>query len=185
MSSPARLSLWLLPPSDHDPITTKLQTLITTTIPALFPNERFPIFAPHVTLAVGITASLFAGRTSQDWLDSLDLAAVTAGNVRVRLGGVGRGTTFTKKVFVRAMKEGGLLDLEGALQRAIFGRGSEEVLPARNQRSSVVTARRKTRLVVKRGRMGVKASGWDGVGVGRESEKREVFAGLFDTDVKK
>ena len=34
-------------------------------------------------------------------------------------------------------------------------RGLLEVLPAMNQRSSAITARRKTRFVVRRGRMGV------------------------------
>jgi hypothetical protein len=34
-------------------------------------------------------------------------------------------------------------------------RGREEVLPEMNQRSSAMTARRKTRFVVRRGRMGV------------------------------
>ena len=36
--------------------------------------------------------------------------------------------------------------------------GSEEVEPDMNQRSSAMTARRKTRLVVRRGRMGVGGS---------------------------
>jgi hypothetical protein len=46
-------------------------------------------------------------------------------------------------------------------------RGREEVEPEMNQRSSAITARRKTRLVVRRGRMGV-PSGWE----------RENFRGL-------
>jgi hypothetical protein len=37
-------------------------------------------------------------------------------------------------------------------------RGREEVLPETNQRSSATTARRKTRFVVRRGRMGVPAA---------------------------
>lgn len=37
-------------------------------------------------------------------------------------------------------------------------KGSEDVQPETNQRSSAITARRKTRLVVRRGRMGVPSS---------------------------
>ena len=48
--------------------------------------------------------------------------------------------------------------------------GREEVEPDMNQRSSAMTARRKTRLVVRRGMTGVGGSG--GVGDGRVREKR-------------
>jgi len=47
-------------------------------------------------------------------------------------------------------------------------RGREEVLPEMNQRSSAITARRKTRFVVRRGRIGVGSPGEEG----REREKR-------------
>jgi len=51
-------------------------------------------------------------------------------------------------------------------------RGLEEVEPEMNQRSSAITARRKTRFVVRRGRMSV-PSGWErenlrGLGAKRE-----------------
>ena len=46
------------------------------------------------------------------------------------------------------------------------------MLPEMNQSSSAITARRKTRLVVKRGRIGVVPCGSVGVGEGREREKR-------------
>jgi hypothetical protein len=46
-------------------------------------------------------------------------------------------------------------------------RGREEVLPEMNQRSSARTARRKTRLVVRRGRMGAPSG-----------EERENFRGV-------
>jgi hypothetical protein len=48
-------------------------------------------------------------------------------------------------------------------------RGRDEVEPEMNQRSSAITARRKTRLVVSRGRIGV---GGPPLGQGREREKR-------------
>ena len=52
-------------------------------------------------------------------------------------------------------------------------RGREEVLPEMNQRSSARTARRKTRLVVRRGRIGVYASEEVvEVGLGLDREKR-------------
>ena len=46
----------------------------------------------------------------------------------------------------------------------------EDVEPEMNHRSSAMTARRKTRLVVRRGSMGV--GGNAGSGEGRDSEKR-------------
>ena len=49
-------------------------------------------------------------------------------------------------------------------------RGKEDVEPEMNHSSSAITARRKTRLVVMRGRMGTGLSDWSGAG--RESEKR-------------
>ena len=51
-------------------------------------------------------------------------------------------------------------------------RGREEVLPEMNQRSSARTARRKTRFVVRRGRMGVpvgeERANFNGRGANRE-----------------
>jgi len=49
-------------------------------------------------------------------------------------------------------------------------RGIEEVLPEMNQRSSAITARRKTRLVVSRGRIGM--AGCVGSEEGRERANR-------------
>lgn len=49
-------------------------------------------------------------------------------------------------------------------------RGIEEVEPAMNQSSSAITARRNTRLVVRRGRIGV--GDREGSEEGREREKR-------------
>lgn len=54
-------------------------------------------------------------------------------------------------------------------------RGREEVLPEMNQRSSAMTARRKTRLVVRRGRMGI---GGDNGLVGLEGREREKRRGV-------
>lgn len=51
-------------------------------------------------------------------------------------------------------------------------RGSEEVLPEMNQRSSAITARRKTRLVVRRGRMGIGGEEGEEGSEGRDREKR-------------
>ena len=51
--------------------------------------------------------------------------------------------------------------------------GLEEVVPATNQRSSVVTARRKTRFVVSSGSIGMRVFGSAGVaGLGFDREKR-------------
>lgn len=48
-------------------------------------------------------------------------------------------------------------------------RGLEEVLPAMNQRSSPTTARRNTRLVVRRGRIGVGSLWPSSAGFDREN----------------
>lgn len=48
--------------------------------------------------------------------------------------------------------------------------GTEDVLPEMNQRSSATTARKKTRFVVRSGRMGIGGPG--GSAEGREREKR-------------
>lgn len=49
-------------------------------------------------------------------------------------------------------------------------RGRDEVEPATSQRSSAMTARKKTRLVVRRGSTGIGCD--EGSGEGREREKR-------------
>jgi len=52
-------------------------------------------------------------------------------------------------------------------------RGFEDVEPEMNQRSSAMTARRKTRFVVRSGRMGM--GGCDGSSADLEREKRSWF----------
>ncbi len=54
-----------------------------------------------------------------------------------------------------------------------------DVEPAMNQRSSAITARTKTRLVVRRGRMGV--GGNEGSGEGRDREKRRGGGAKMDS----
>lgn len=58
-------------------------------------------------------------------------------------------------------------------------RGFDDVDPATNQRSSAIRARRKTRFVVRRGRIGVGYS--EGFGDGRESEKRSCGGANMDS----
>ena len=68
-------------------------------------------------------------------------------------------------------------------------RGREEVLPLTNQSSSAMTARRKTRFVVRRGRMGVLGAEEVGIGDdssvaegGEEEEEEDAGAAGFDNE---
>lgn len=64
-------SLWLLPPSTS-PLTTALQSLISTSIPSLFPSTKVPDFIPHITLTSHIPCAS-TGNDSQAWLETLSL----------------------------------------------------------------------------------------------------------------
>ncbi|KAK4186399.1 putative cyclic phosphodiesterase [Podospora australis] len=71
-------SLWLVPPP-NSPVSDTLQNLISSTLPAKFPEEaasspRLPkpqFFFRHVTLTSEIPPSFFKDKTPQDWLNSI------------------------------------------------------------------------------------------------------------------
>ncbi|KAF8420821.1 2',3'-cyclic-nucleotide 3'-phosphodiesterase [Tirmania nivea] len=50
-------SIWLLPPTGSE-IELKLQRLIATTLPGVFPHTQLPLFPPHITLTNGVEPSL-------------------------------------------------------------------------------------------------------------------------------
>ncbi|CAN8105593.1 unnamed protein product [Discula destructiva] len=79
-------SLWLVPPSSH-PLHSILTTLITSSLPALFPaniTPPLPAFAPHLTLTSNIDPSIY-GSDPQGWLDSLPLPTAVASVVFERV----------------------------------------------------------------------------------------------------
>ena len=50
-------SIWLLPPSGSE-IESRLQRLIATILPSVFPNTQLPVFPPHITLTSDVDPSL-------------------------------------------------------------------------------------------------------------------------------
>ncbi|RPB27861.1 2, 3 cyclic phosphodiesterase [Terfezia boudieri ATCC MYA-4762] len=50
-------SIWLLPPAGSE-IESKLQRLIATTLPCVFPKAQLPLFPPHITLTDDVDPAL-------------------------------------------------------------------------------------------------------------------------------
>lgn len=101
-------SLWLLPPPGH-PLFTKLNTLITTTLPALFPAESTSavlspdFFAPHVTLTSEISPEVY-GSEPQLWLDSIEWPS--AGEVHVRFEELLSQDVFVRRCYIKVGIDG-------------------------------------------------------------------------------
>ncbi|KAM7203600.1 putative cyclic phosphodiesterase [Naviculisporaceae sp. PSN 640] len=99
-------SLWLLPPKSH-PLHSILTTLITSTLPSLFPEIIPPsstenaselhgmdssVFPPHMTITSSVCPSLY-GSDPQGWLDSLPFPATGSPNgVKVRFHATATGS---------------------------------------------------------------------------------------------
>ncbi|KAK4449653.1 putative cyclic phosphodiesterase [Podospora aff. communis PSN243] len=101
-------SLWLLPPPSH-PLHWILTTLITSTLPPLFPAESSSstlaphFFHPHMTLTSEISPSLY-GDNPQEWLDSIPFPS--ASEVRVRFRDVATQDVFFRRCYLRVGVEG-------------------------------------------------------------------------------
>lgn len=122
-------SLWLLPPPTH-PLYSKLQTLISSTIPTLlFPppsSTTPPSFSPHVTLTSEINPSIY-GDNPQQWLDSLSWPK--ANGVGIKFEGVRTEDVFFRRCYLKVRKEDGIKEL-AALARGegvLVGKGKEAV----------------------------------------------------------
>lgn len=122
-------SLWLVPPPDH-PVHQILTDLITTTLPARFPDvagssSGSPPFSPHMTLTSNIDPAVY-GSDPQAWLDSV---AWPAGrDVQVRFEDVRTQDVFFRRCFVKVGVDGGVGDI-AALARARGVEGEAEVGP--------------------------------------------------------
>lgn len=113
-------SLWLVPTPDSA-LHKALSTLITSSIPALYPIALPPRFSPHVTLTADTV------NTSDDpqiWLDGLELPLE---DLHVRIKEPQVGEIFFRKLTLRCQKDDALKALAGAGRRAGTGAGAEEV----------------------------------------------------------
>lgn len=108
-------SLWLIPPS-HSSLNQTLQSLISTSIPSLFPASQPPEFIPHITL----TSHIPATNTSSDpqtWLDNLTLPKLS--EVRIEEPKVGE--IFFQKLTLACAKSRGLTALAKACREQAVG----------------------------------------------------------------
>lgn len=111
-------SLWLVPPPSH-PLHEILATLITKTLPTIFPAEstsetlspRF--FSPHLTLTSDISPAVY-GFDPQAWLDSIPWPS--ADQVHVRFETVLSQDVFYRRCYLKVGMDG-VRDL-AALARA-------------------------------------------------------------------
>ncbi|KAK0615631.1 2',3'-cyclic-nucleotide 3'-phosphodiesterase [Bombardia bombarda] len=123
-------SLWLLPPPSH-PLHQILSTLISSTLPALFPAEASAdspsisphFFAPHMTLTSEIDPALY-GDDPQAWLDSIPWASLRD-QVHVRFEGIQSQDVLVRRCFIR-VSLGGVRKVVG-LARAWGVYGGEDV----------------------------------------------------------
>jgi 2',3'-cyclic-nucleotide 3'-phosphodiesterase len=97
-------SLWLLPP-ENSAVRETLQSLITTEIPGLLNNPSAPTFVPHVTLTSDIDILLLTKEfvDPEKWLSTLSWEF--DGVCHVQFKELAVGDKFTKKLFVRCIKE--------------------------------------------------------------------------------
>ena len=114
-------SLWLVPPPDSA-LHKTISTLITSTIPSLYPIALPPRFSPHLTLTADTVKS--SSDDPQKWLDGLDLP-VEKLEIRVKEPQVGQ--IFFRKLTLRCEKDDALKGLAAACRRAGTGAGAEEV----------------------------------------------------------
>ncbi|THX25281.1 2, 3 cyclic phosphodiesterase [Aureobasidium pullulans] len=106
-------SLWIIPPRDSS-FYKALQTLISTAIPPHFPNTKTHDFIPHVTITSNIDQSSY-GSDPQAWLSGLHLpSADQLEPIFVTLDVLEPGDAFVKKLTLRAVKNGQLLELAAA-----------------------------------------------------------------------
>lgn len=123
-------SLWLVPlPSS--PLHKHLATLITSSIPALYPHTTPPLhFSPHITLTAdtvpaSTSISSEPGAQLQQWLDDLDLpASVNTLHVKIKEPQVGE--AFFRKLTLRCEKSAELMALAAACRAASAGQQAEE-----------------------------------------------------------
>ena len=115
-------SLWLTP-TPNNPLHKTLTTLITTSIPALYPIAIPPRFSPHVTLTADTITN---EKDPQTWLDNLQLPDTTA-DLEVRVKEAQVGEIFFRKLKLRCEKTDALRELAGACRRAGTAEGEREV----------------------------------------------------------
>ena len=108
-------SLWLIPPSPSS-LETTVQTLITDTIPSLFPATNPPDFIPHITLTSHIPSDTTTSN-SQQWLDSLDLPELD--KVTIRQSRVGE--IFFQKLTLACLKTPELTTLATECRKQAVG----------------------------------------------------------------
>ena len=128
-------SLWLVPPPDSA-LYAALSTLITTSIPSIYPNANPFTFHPHITLTadtVAAPSSTSKGPTPeeiQQWLDGLDLPSTTTINLNVQIKEPQVGTPFFRKLTLRCENTSELKALAAACRKKAgsgTGFGEEEV----------------------------------------------------------
>ncbi|KAK4986011.1 hypothetical protein LTR66_008006 [Elasticomyces elasticus] len=133
-------SLWLVPP-EHSSLHAALTTLITTTLPSLFPNTDHPAFHPHVTLTADVPPSTFAEADPQAWLDGLALPEEGGAGIDVVVGGVEVGESFVKKLTLKVEEDGGLVELAVWCRAgAIFGGDFERARSSTTPPSTLTAA---------------------------------------------
>lgn len=117
-------SLWLV----ADPaleIRDKLALAILRDVPLLCPEQKLPLFLPHVTLTSNIDPASIDD--PQKWLDSLDLQLAMESAIEVSFSEVAIGDRFFKKLFIRCVKNEGLMKLAKECRRiaVLNGDGQE------------------------------------------------------------
>ncbi|KAK4993860.1 hypothetical protein LTR50_000073 [Elasticomyces elasticus] len=140
-------SLWLVPPESSS-LHTALTTLITTTLPSLFPDTDHPAFHPHITLTADIPPSTFAEADPQVWLDGLALPEGGGSGIDVVVGGVEVGESFVKKLTLKVEEgNGGLVELAVWCRAgAVFG-GDFEGARSSTTPPSTLTAALSTKIL--------------------------------------
>lgn len=114
-------SLWIIPPTSS--FNDFLQTLITDTIPSLFPEATTHSFIPHITITSNVDQSIYDDQKDpQAWLDSLHLEHHEAQDIKILLADLEPGHPFFKKLTLNVVEDDPLLRLVAACRmEAVVG----------------------------------------------------------------
>jgi hypothetical protein len=99
-----------------------LTTLITQTLPSLFPEALPPTFAPHITLSADTVSAALAN--PQEWLNQLQLSDVSG--LQVTIGELEVGSIFFQKLIQLCEKTEHMCELAATCRRAGMGEGESE-----------------------------------------------------------
>lgn len=115
-------SLWLVP-SQNSSLYKAIHTLITDSIPSVFPTANAPLFTPHITLTANTISSESSSSEFQQWLDNIALPSIN--DIEITINAIEIGEIFFQKLIMLCDKSWQLCTLAAACRSAGTGHSLE------------------------------------------------------------